>query len=450
MLRKLIFLTIAAALFAIPAAAQITLKLPKLPKPETTPTKAPQPTDTVRKGGGGGASRFEVMDDGLTYFDADAVKEYDTALRLEKDVGWYLRSSLRMFGTYPARSGFNVIVSRGGKQLAKTRCAATSYKKANDPYLRTAERVGVDLGFDDYLVVADCYDKTQVVKGEGEFDVTIVYFNGDTDAEKEVRRYKIEVRRASRVRGQPTAPQPDVAHYYISRHNDAPAAFMSLIYGQNGDYFGPNRMQPATSGRVDIFMNYSPVRLGDPFPNFYARCSVDGRRLDFEGSSYADQVHAYRVRQKIAIYTDRLIPQYQRGPEYKEEIAFVQLKLKMPFMYGSKEPRDVKMEDHPGNWVCDVMADGKKFRTFKWNVGRDGRPIAGPEQAGGNVSLFHLAYMIDVEVPPGGSDWDGRLNVNPAAGFWYGIPWTTAQGKSMAAAVSKKGDPWPVPSNKKK
>ena len=96
MLRKLIFLTIAAALFAIPAAAQITLKLPKLPKPETTPTKAPQPTDTVRKGGGGGASRFEVMDDGLTYFDADAVKEYDTVLRLEKDVGWYLRSSLRM------------------------------------------------------------------------------------------------------------------------------------------------------------------------------------------------------------------------------------------------------------------------------------------------------------------------------------------------------------------
>jgi hypothetical protein len=447
MFRKLLVPAIAAGLFATVAAAQVTIRVPKLPRSETTPARPSTNTDPIRTGGG--MSRSEVIDDGLTYFDADPVKEYDSALRLDKDVGWYLRSSLRMFGTFPARSGFNVIVSRGGRQLALTRCPGTSYKKASDPYLRNAQRVGVDLGFDDYLVVADCHDKTQAVKGEGEFDVSVVYFNGDTDAEKEVRRYRIEVRRASRVRGQPTNPQPDVGHYYVSRHGDAPAAFISLIYGQNGDYFNPNRMQPATAGRVDILMNYSPVRIGDAFPNLYARCSVDGRRIDFEGKSFGDQVQANRVRSKVAVHTDRLLPQYQRGPEYKDEIAFVQLRLRMPFTYGSKEPRDVRIEDYPGNWVCDVMANGKKFRTFRWTVGRDGRPAPHPEQ-NGNVNLFHLAYLVDVEIPPGGSDLDGRLSVNPAAGFWYGIPWTTPQGRASAAAVSRKGDPWPVPSNKKR
>ncbi len=451
MLKRLIILTVSAIVFSTGSVAQIKIKLPTIPKPETRQPTTTQPDGNKKVGGGDSiTNRFEVMDDGFTYFDADAVTEYDSAIRLEKDVGWFLRSSLRMFGTFPARSGFNVTVSRAGKELAKTRCSGRSYKKASDPYLSNAARMGVDLGYDDYLDVADCIDKKQVVKGEGEFDVTISYFNGDTDAEKVVRKYKIDVHRASRVRGQPANPQPDVAHYYVSRHNDAPAAFMLMIYGQNGSYIAPNRMQPATSGRVEIYMTYSPVKLGDPFPNFYARCSVDGNRINFEGMSYADQVQPYRIRQKIAMYTDRLIPQYQRGPEYREEIAFVQLVLKMPIMFGSKEPREVKMEEHPGNWVCDVMADGKKFRTFKWTVGRNGRPVAHTEQASGNVNLFHHAYMLETEIPPGGSDWDGRLSVNPASGFWYGIPWSTAQGKAMASAVAKKGNPWPVPSNRKK
>jgi hypothetical protein len=44
---------------------------------------------------------------------------------------------------------------------------------------------------------------------------------------------------------------------------------------------------------------------------------------------------------------------------------------------------------------------------------------------------------------------DKRLTpVSLAEGFFYGQPWTTAEGKAMATKVPTKGTPAPVPSNK--
>ncbi|MEO6656306.1 MAG: hypothetical protein ABIO36_09520 [Pyrinomonadaceae bacterium] len=46
----------------------------------------------------------------------------------------------------------------------------------------------------------------------------------------------------------------------------------------------------------------------------------------------------------------------------------------------------------------------------------------------------------------GGSPLDKRLTgVSP--GLFYCIPWTSAEGKTMAGRVPKKGNPFPVASN---
>ena len=94
-------------------------------------------------------SREMVMDDGFTYFDAAPATEYSAASLGQIDIGWYLKSSLRLLGTFPNRSGFNVVVTKAGKELAKTRCEAKPYRKSDDMNLSTPEsRAGKDLSFD--------------------------------------------------------------------------------------------------------------------------------------------------------------------------------------------------------------------------------------------------------------------------------------------------------------
>lgn len=395
-------------------------------------------------------SREMVMDDGFTYFDAAPATEYSAASLGQIDIGWYLKSSLRLLGTFPNRSGFNVVVTRAGKELAKTRCEAKPYRKADDMNLSTPEsRAGKDLSFDDFIQYADCFDKTKFTKGEGEFDVKVYFFNGDTDEEKLVRTYKIDVHRAARVRGLPAKPQPDVAHYYISRHAEAPVAFMHLTRTHVFDYF---RFSGGTTrpNRLEVYFTYSPKQAADATPNAHIRCSVDGARVNFDaGNSYGDEVKFSRKGIINAIYLDRQAPQYKTGPAYRDDVAFVQLQATLPIYFGKAEgrPGDVKLQDHPGNWECDIMANGKKFRTFRWKVGSDGRPVPHSEQRSGNVSLYHDAFMIEMEIPPGGSDFDYRLAPMPTKGFFYGIPWTTEGGKQMAASVPKKGNLYQVPSN---
>lgn len=397
-------------------------------------------------------SREMVMDDAFTYFDAAPAKEVSAAAMGEIDVGWYLRSSLRAFGTFPAHSGFNVVVSKGGRELAKTRCETKPYRKADDMNLRTPEqRNGRDLGFDSFMQYSDCFDKTQFTKGEGEFDVNVYLFNGDTDHEKLVRTYKIDVHRAARVRGLPAKPLPDVAHYYVSRHAEAPVAFMHLTHTNVFDYWKFSNGQSTRSNRLEVYLNYSPRQAGDATPDARIRCSVNGERINFDaGNSYGDQVHFAHKGVINAIYLDRLAPQYKTGPAYRDDVAFVQVQVTLPIAFGQTEARNVKLQDHPGDWVCDLLANGKKFRTLHWKVGSDGNPVPHPEQQSGNVSLYYNAFVIDMEIPPGGSEFDYRLAPMPGKGFFYGIPWTTEAGKKMAASVPKKGNLYQVPSNQVK
>jgi len=74
-------------------------------------------------------------------------------------------------------------------------------------------------------------------------------------------------------------------------------------------------------------------------------------------------------------------------------------------------------------------------------------PDLHPEQRG-NVNLYFNSFLVDMEIFAGGSPLDKRLTSDSAAkGFFYGQPWSSAEGKAMAARVPKKGNPYPVPPN---
>jgi len=96
------------------------------------------------------------------------------------------------------------------------------------------------------------------------------------------------------------------------------------------------------------------------------------------------------------------------------------------------------------------MNNGEVWRTWRWKIGTNGMPELHGEQKG-NVNLYFNSFIVDMEIPAGGSPLDKRLD--PAAtarGFFYGMPWTSAEGKAMAARLPKKGTPYPIPSTQVK
>ena len=280
------------------ANAQFPIKIPKInipkveqPKPENTPQPQQPNNSTQNNQLNNSASnnanpqfsqaRQMVMDDGYTFFGAEPVEEYDSKVSLNKDVGWYLESRLRLMGTFPNRSAFRIAVVKNGKQLSSVRCEPYKvYKKSEDSGLiRPRDREGRDLSFEDFMHVDfKCLDKTAVNKEIGKVNIQIYFIDGDTDAETLVRTYQVDVHKTSKVRGAASNPQPDVADYYIQRHAEAAVAFAFF-----GDYQSD---KPIATGanipirKLTIYTTYSPNEKSFNVSGSFARCSVNGKKIN--------------------------------------------------------------------------------------------------------------------------------------------------------------------------
>lgn len=438
------------------ADAQINLRLPRVNTPKKEDVKTPEtPANPVTgqtpavTSARDGSNRQMVIDDGYTFFNAEPLQEHNAQLRRQVGIGWHLNSHLRMFGTVPNRSAFKVVVSKGGKDLAAVRCEGTTYRRAEDRAPQNLQTPG-----DDYMItgIRGCEDKTKAIKETGKLDVKVYFINGNTDEERLLRTYKIDVHEATRVRGLPANPVPDVSHYYIQRHAETAAAILFLRPVKGDNQFPPNYHLIAgeniLNSEVDIYFSISQQKLTDRIPQAALRCSVNGDLLNFPGQGdYADATRVRQKRAETAIYTDRLAAEYKRGREYMDEVSFSMYQVKLPLLLkGNPQNHRLGMSDHQGKWECSIRINGETVRTFRWTVGNDGRPVPHPEQASGNVNLAHNGFLIEAEVPAGGSSFDHRLLPLPNDGIFYGVPWSSTEGKSAAAKVPTKGRPYHVPS----
>ena len=382
------------------------------------------------------AVRQGIVDDGFTWFEA-VNGEALGANNIPYSTGWYLRVNLKVFGEYPNRSAFKVIVSKGGKEIATTRCETGIYHNTNG---------ALDESF---MVTGDCWKKETATKEVGEFDVKILTVDGETDTEKQVRTYKINVRTVNRVRsGQEAGLAPP--QYYIDRHDEAAVSWIFLRPREYYTYLDwRNGSDRNGANQVEFYFNLSPSEVGKALPLSYMRCSVNGKRLSMPGPvDFSDQAILKSERSYVVIHQDRIAPKYQRGTEYRDEIGFRTIKLLAPLTWGGKqnrwEPR-VALDDNPGNWECNLMNNGEVWRTWRFNVGPNGRPSLHPEQ-NGNINLSYNSFLVDMEIPPAGSALDGRL-AGASTSFFYGQAWRSPDGKTAASKVPKKGNPYPVPSN---
>ena len=380
-------------------------------------------------------ARQGVVDDGFTWLEAvngEALGQNNIPV----STGWYLKSFVRILGNYPNRSAIKLVVSKDGKPIATTRCDTSIYINNNN---------ALD---ESYMQTADCWRKDTATKELGGFDVQVFAVNGDTDEEKLVRTYKIDVRTVNRVRsGQEAGLAPP--QYYINRHNEAPVSFMVLRPREYGGYLDARTPERLGANHVEFYFNLSPSSVGKTLPHSYMRCAVNGKRLSLPGPvDFSDQALLRSERSYVVIHQDRIAPKYQRGTEYQDEIGFRSVRLLAPLTWGEKQNRwdpRLALEDYPGNWECSLMNNGEVWRTWRFTIGSDGRPSIHPEQRE-NINLNYNSYLVDMEIPLGGSALDGRLN-GASTSFFYGQSWTSAEGKAMAGRAPKKGNPFPVPSN---
>ncbi len=380
-------------------------------------------------------ARQGVLDDGFTWFEA-VNGEALGPNNIPVSTGWYLKINLRVFGEYPNRSAFKVVVSRAGKPIATTRCETGRYSNTNG---------ALD---ESYMNTVDCWRKDTATKEIGLFDVQVFTVNGNTDEEKLVRTYKIDVKTVNRVRsGQEAGLAPP--QYYINRHNEAPVSWVQLRPREYTHYLArDSRPERSGANQVEFFYSLSPSEVGKNLPHGYMRCSVNGKRLEMPGPSpFSDQAISRREIFYTVTHQDRIAPKYQRGTEYQDEIGFHIVRLVAPLTWGKGPNRwenRLSLDDLPGSWECSLMNNGDVWRTWKFTVA-NGRPAMHPEQ-NGNINLAYNSYLVDMVIPAAGSALDKRLG-GPSSGLFYGQPWTSAEGKAMAARVPKLGNLFPVPSN---
>jgi hypothetical protein len=383
------------------------------------------------------AARQGVIDDGFSWFKA-VNGEALGPNNIPVSTGWYLESYVKIFGDWPNRSAIKLLVSKAGKAVATTRCETWSYRNTN----RALD--------ESFMATADCWRKDTATKETGLLDLQVYSVNGDTDEEKLVRSYKIDVRMVNRVRsGQEAGLAPP--QYYINRHNEIATSWMFMRPREYYSYLGwQNGGERLGANHVEFYFSISPSdEIGKRLPHCYMRCLVNGKKVAMPGPMpFADQALMQRQNFYDVIYQDRIAPRFKAGTEYRDEIGFHMVRLLAPITWGERANRWAErpaLEDNPGNWECSLMNNGEVWRTWRFTIGSDGRPPMHPEQKG-NVNLGFNSYLVDMEIPTAGSPLDKRL-AGPSTASFYGLPWTSAEGKSMAAKLPKKGNPFPVASN---
>ncbi|MEZ5344179.1 MAG: hypothetical protein R2681_01370 [Pyrinomonadaceae bacterium] len=411
------------------AAAQFKIKIPKISK-----EKSPIQSAKTSTGSSGGKDRQMVIDDGFTFFEATPVKERSEKYSGDISKGWTLTSNLRAFGTFPNNSGFKIVVLQNGKALAAYSCQGKTHRKSESPVSRIKNSPDDD--FMSTTTGSTCGgDKDIFVKSPGKYDVNIFAVNGDNDEETLLRKYKIDVHEAKKIR---PGNIPGASDFYIQRHAEAPVAVLYLRPGFGSgsvkhDYHEKS-IGTTLKGNVDIYFNMAATENSNSL-DFngipYARCFVNGERVNFVNNG---QVKVQSMRGDNA--------KMERDGKPTEYIGFYNFWLNLPIEWRSNGSNgNPNMEKQTGNWKCDLRNGSETIRTFEWTVGNDGFPVEHPEQTSGNINLHWGAYLIGVDIPEGGSSLDGRLAPMSGAGLFYGIPWKTEQ----STGVPTKGEPFLKP-----
>ena len=333
----------------------------------------------------------QVIDDSFTYFKADAVNGPNGTYL------WQLIPDISIPGAAKG-SPLRIVLKKAGKEVYSHQCPLAGQSGTQ---------------------TQACYARNGSISETGVFDVEL-FLNNSGAGERLIRKCKIDVRQTSKQGGR----RPE---FYIQRHADAAVGYLNKNL-QNvlllNTVFSPIEDLGKTWGytpNLKCSVNGTPVKIGDSRISFR---QASNRVI----SGFSESFGANRVLQR-------------------DYIRFDQMAIQLPLTLGpqSQSANWYDVTKSSGKWSCDIVGEKSNgvFRTIRFEVA-NGQIVPHPEQRSGNVNLDKDKWMIDMEIPTGGSEIDARLMPSPTAGLFYGIPWSTAEGKAMAGRLPKKGEPFVV------
>jgi len=331
----------------------------------------------------------QTIDDSFTYFKADAINGSNNTYR------WNLIPEISIPDAAKG-SPLRIVLKQSGKEIYSHTC-------------NLAGGTGTQ--------TQACVARNSSIAETGLFNVE-VFLN-----DKLLRTYKIDVRKTTKQNNR----RPE---FYIQRHADAAVAYLSK----------------SIANVLVLNMVFSPVEdYGKTFGyNIALKCTANGSPIVFGDKLTNFKQAANKVTSGFTEIRD------PKAGIQRDTIRFDQMAIQLPltlgpvnisFAPGRGWPDAAKT---PGKWQCDMYGEKTNgvFRTFRFEVA-GGTVIPHPEQRSGNVNLDKDKWLIDFEIPKGGSEIDKRLLPSPNAGLFFGIPWSTAEGKAMAGRMSKKGEAFP-------
>lgn len=381
------------------------------------------------------------FDDGFTWLEC---KNYETYPDNQPVGEWVLLANVRVIGdAIPDRSGWKFIVKKQGRTLAE-------YMADGFGIAQGGRKVGMN-------IVGFWRDKPRI-REDGVMDVEIYFVDGTTDREYLAKTCKVDVRKVSTERGAVGQRSPGCAQFYINRHSEV---LSSIVFFRDIRMFSYSMVPTGyySDRVVELTVNYAENLASDNPGLGRIRVEVNGQEIEMkvpDNSVMQDQVDSGDLAGKFTVeHSDRAADRYFKGgPKYTERIGFVRRTFLLPLHWGPKPKPPFKASkifttDHPGDWKITWIIDRKPVRIFRFKIGPDGLPLPHEEQGRGLV-LFPGAALVDTEIPGEGGAFEGRLTKEfVQQGAFFGRPWQTDAMRKLALAVPTKGDPFPVPSDRR-
>ena len=366
--------------------------------------------------------------EGLMYSDFDAhfelENEEETGRNNQRvDAGWYLKFTAKLFGDdIPVDSGLKYVVKQGRRTLATVECTARLAQRPNYSF---------EEGVPGYMDVGRCKDDDQLTKATGEVTIEVHFINGDDDSTTLIRTHTIFVRKFDRVRR--------ASQYYIVHNGEIATA---MIHEFIGGERNANNSRNMGNNYVGLFTWVAEAESNGTEPSgddwardLNVRCSVNGERLP---TTYDSQVNTVRD------HNLRIMASWGEGRQNERNQYDMQLfHIVLPITMGDESdrlPNAAVLEDHPGNWECQIRHGRKVHRTIAFAVA-DGHIQPHPEEtAEGGVQLPMRHHLATISIE---RDNDLETRVSPAhaaRGPFWGLGWKSAEGRAMAAALPTIGE----------
>lgn len=372
---------------------------------------------------GGAAIAQAELPEGAFYSDHDAYFNIESTQTGREDTGWYVETRAVIYGdNIPADSGFKYVLKQGRQTLATFMCDADFQQR----HLGTNLEEG-QLG---RMTTERCSNRENPLKAVGEISAEVYFIDGNDDSESLVRTHNLGVRSFERAN--------NAQQYYIEFNGGA----ASTVVHECAKTRMPalclsNAARSNSYGYVGVFMWLAETRHNGLAPSgprwgaeMQVRCSVDGERLQTTRNERG--VTATRRATRVMASTG------EGRQDERDQYHFEEVHFRLPITVGEPFDGMVRLEDHPGQWQCDIRQQRQVIRSVRFQVA-DGHILPHEEETAGNVHLPPGGHLAHTTIP---EDAAMETRVSPAAaarGPFFGVGWQTDEGRGIAESLPTLG-----------